>query len=316
MNIAFTVAWLLVILISVHSVECYSDTCDTYHLNQFLCGDVCLDHLDLCECGSQNLTGGYSNYKYCCALASACTRTKTGAKCSSGEVLSYNSHTTLPCNATGRCFNDVLTSQHLYYWAKYTCQDKCTDWRDMCRGVSFCARDHEACGPELRCPHGAIKLNMPTIPLRYYCYRDYKVKEIRNNGSYDLLDRSDEDLPVSSVSTIKISKYQNINYTALATCDIGIPGVMCDEVCWDTTEWCTEQPWSTMYCENSGVSTRDPGLCSHPTFWQEIGGCNWYHKGLLVPGFRCTGAIKHCYYPFLLSASEIFPAHFFPTTKP
>ena len=130
---------VLVILTCGLSVECFNDTCD-HDGGQYLCGDVCLNNPQPCYCGGQNITRGFSSAKYCCAPASACTRTQTGASCSSGEVLSFSSHT--PCKSTGRCFSDVITSQHLHYnYAKYTCQDKCINLEDMCRGVIFCAND-------------------------------------------------------------------------------------------------------------------------------------------------------------------------------
>ena len=118
---------VLVILTSGHSVECFSDTCDyTDDGKQFLCGDVCLNNDQLCDCGGQNITDGYYDDEYCCAPASACTRTQEGASCSSGEVLSMKSAT--PCSATRRCFNDFLASKHLLFYAKYTCQDKCIEY--------------------------------------------------------------------------------------------------------------------------------------------------------------------------------------------
>ena len=102
MKFLFTV---LVLLTSGHSVLCYTDTCDYGDGEQYLCGNICLDNGDLCECGDQEITDGYYS-KYCCALA--CTITTTGAKCSEGQVLDWDSPS--PCTLTGRCFNDVLTS--------------------------------------------------------------------------------------------------------------------------------------------------------------------------------------------------------------
>ena len=192
---------LLVILTSRHSIICYrlrdlpsstksfnlpkySDRCDYNYPDspgQYLCGDVCLDQVsvlrgerwgerDICDCGGQKIN--FWDFQYCCASASACIRTNTGVECSSGEVLSLNS--SVICNATGRCFNDVITSQHYtLHYAKYTCHDKCIDWRDMCQGL-LCAGDEEACGPEIRCPVGGVRYtpqyNMSTNPIRSYCY--------------------------------------------------------------------------------------------------------------------------------------------------
>ena len=106
-----------------HKTSRYSDTCDYTDPKgkQYLCGDICVSVNDICDCGGQRISS-YYEYKYCCAPASACTMTITGAECSSGEVLSWNS--SVPCNETGRCFNDVLKSQHFRLdYAKYTCQD-------------------------------------------------------------------------------------------------------------------------------------------------------------------------------------------------
>ena len=169
MKIYFIV--LLVILTSGHSVVCYSDTCDyTIIGKQYLCGNVCLDNDQLCDCSGQNITRGWSFDEYCCAPASDCTRAQTGAKCSSGEVLSMKSATL--CNATRRCFNDVLISKYLLFNAKYTCQDKCIDWYDMCQGL-LCAGDEEACGPKIRCPLDALQFNMSSTPVRSFCYIDF-----------------------------------------------------------------------------------------------------------------------------------------------
>ncbi len=297
---------VLVILTSGHSVECFTDTCDyTGDGQQNLCGDICLNNTQPCDCGGQRITRGWFK-DYCCAPASACTRTQEGASCSSGEVLSWRSP--VPCNATGRCFNDFLTSQHLTYWnAKYTCQDKCIEMKtmgiQMCQGVNICTGDEEVCGPQLRCPVGRVtQYNMTTIPVRKYCYDDDVFPEIQNNGSYELLDRSDENLLMSNVTSA-----QSINYTAaLAPCTdnsgsvVKGAGVMCERlslrVCIHTARWCNDK--AEGYCEDSKVWRTDPGLCSHPTFWQNIS-CNYYDvwTRLHYPGLRCTGAIKHCYYP-------------------
>ena len=237
-----------------------------------------------------------SSSEYCCAPASACTENQEGTSCSSGEVLSF--YSTVPCNATGRCYNDFFASEHLTRFAHYTCQDKCINWEDMCRGVSFCAGDEKACGPSLRCPYGTTQYNMSTIPVRYYCL-DNDFSEKKNNGSYDLIDRTDEDISVS-----KVTSAQSINYTALAHCTDGDygAGVECEGYCEHTATWCNDK--FERYCDDSGVWPSisgvwmtDPRLCSHPTFWQDILSCNYTdYLGHFYPGVRCTGAIKHCYY--------------------
>ena len=297
----FLFTGLIVLLTSGHSVLCYTDTCDySYDGQQYLCGNICLDNGDLCECGDQNITRGWSYDEYCCASASSCTNTTTGAKCSEGHVLDRRSPT--PCNATGRCFNDVLKSKHLSNHAKYTCQDKCIDPYDMinsgvCEGVSLCPGDQEMCTPQqLRCPSRYSLHNMSTIPVRSYCYDDSDFRYvIQNNGSYDLMDRSDENVTVSSETSA-----QSINYTALTPCsysysDSDWQGVICNGLCGPAAAWCNDK--TNGYCADSGVNTNNPVLCSDEAFWRNIS-CDWtYPGGQLYPGVRCPGTIKHCRYP-------------------
>ena len=218
---------LLLLFTSGHSVLCYTDTCDyTSSGQQYLCGNICLNNGDLCECDDQKIIWGWSYNEYCCALS--CTITTTGAKCSEGHVLdfsnlAFSSISSSPCNATGRCFNDFLTSQHLSFSTRYQCQDKCISPSDMmdsgvCQGVSLCPGDQEMCTPQLlRCPSFYSLHNMSTFPVRSYCYYGGTInyETIKNNGSYDLMDRSDKSLPLSNETSSK-----SINYTALTPCSM------------------------------------------------------------------------------------------------
>ena len=292
MKFLFTV--LLVLLTSGHSVLCYIDTCD-YSISgeEYLCGNICLYNWELCECGDQKITRGWAD-EYCCA--SDCTNTTTGVKCSDGQVLNWDSPS--PCNATGRCWNDVLKSQHLSYEAQYTCQDKCILWREMIdngvwQGVSLCPGDQEICTPQqLRCPPTYSLHNMSTSPVRSYCYDDDDFRNNKKNGSYDLMDRSDENITRSSET-----RAQSINYTALTPCNSsrsnGEQSVNCDRDCVNAAYWCNDK-WDA-YCQESGVNTNDPVLCSDETLWQNIS-CDWTLTQF-YPGVRCTGTIKHCRYP-------------------
>ena len=143
---------------------------------------------------------------------------------------------------------------------------------------------------------------------------DYEgLRKIKNNGAYDLVDRSDEEL---SVSMSILTSAPSINYTALVPC--GVAGVKCDGWCVRTADWCNEK--TEKYCADLGVKTSDPRLCSNTTFWQELKwsyvrksflqrdpsyydpivqelSCNLTDDGQLYPGLRCTGTIKQCYYP-------------------
>ena len=66
---------------------------------------------------------------------------------------------------------------------------------------------------------------------------DYEgLRKIKNNGAYDLVDRSDEEL---SVSMSILTSAPSINYTALVPC--GVAGVKCDGWCVRTADWCNDK---------------------------------------------------------------------------
>ena len=208
--------FILLVLTSGRSVTCdndtFSDTCDYSDYRggypHYLCGDVCLNYYDDCDCGGQVIENAEKR-EYCCAPASSCTKTdRTDSdgrpiyRCPQGEVLSMDSPT--PCNATGRCYNDILTSKHIGEYAQYTYKDTCIPWRDidlrhMCQGVNYlCDGDEEVCGPQLICPESSNRYNMSTHTSRYYCYDIDDYETIKNNGTYDLVDRSDEDITMNT----------------------------------------------------------------------------------------------------------------------
>ena len=92
-KLIFTV--LLVILES--GVFCYKDTCEYTSRDYFKCGDFCVKDwhdgiTNMCNCGNERFR---SNSKYCCAPASACVRTDTGANCTQGEDIFAQDQTKL-----------------------------------------------------------------------------------------------------------------------------------------------------------------------------------------------------------------------------
>ena len=126
-------------------------------------------------------------------------------------------------------------------------------------------------------------MSTSTIPVRSYCYDDDDFRYvIKNNGSYDLMDRSDENVTVSNETSA-----QSINYTALTPCNASDTiigkgkGVNCDGRCLHAAEWCNGE--SYRYCADSRVSWNDPVLCSNETFWRNIS-CDWTYEGQLYPG--------------------------------
>ena len=352
MRLYSTVIWVLLLPghkcdLSVNVSSNFSDSCD-YTKYNYPCGDICVGYVDYwlgkCTCGDQ-VIGGWDEWipgskilgsltpKYCCTPPSVqCRKTLFGATCPEGEVLEaehfytvavdkFDPTGTTPCN--GRCYNDYVTSQFIAPYSHYTCPDKCVHWSAMCRGVSFCDGDEEMCGEHLRCPAGFKKYTMSTIPVRSYCFgQDSDLTQNNNHvygdldeddGSYDNIDRNDEDINQSD----ETGRY-NINYTALEYCtnwSLSNPasnGILCD-VCIDVMNWCYEDAGYTAFCSDANVSTVDSILCSNHTFWQNISCSSWSLVDSPIPiiqGKRCTGTNQHCSYPWRKEGETMVPWFF------
>ena len=333
-----------VIVISSDESGNFSDTCDYNH--KYPCGDICIEVSILwpspriCLCGDEVIINGdyigHLNLKYCCSLLH-CKRTVYGAHCLDGEVLEADHfYVAAPdfvvddsplCH--GKCYNDYLTSQYTTMFSHYTCPDMCVYWSGLCRGVSFCDGDEEICGEDLRCPGNDVyatvtKHTMPTEPVRSYCFGFSSDADLiaigfdhtfggmaRNDLRYDNIDRSDED-----VSQVDDFGRQKINYTALEFCtdkELNNPhhlGLKCDDHCIGILGWCLKE--DTYYCNEAGVLTNDPVLCSNHTFWKNIS-CDltsfYFHPSIhpsIYKGERCSGTTQHCYYPWEPS-KEFYP---------
>ena len=100
----------------------------------------------------------------------------------------------------------------------------------MCQGVSFCDGDEQICDKDLECLERKKKIVRRNIEESYSCFDSdfsFSFSEIKNNGSYDRIDRSDED-----INTIVVSTRLDINYTALKYCSVDEQdGVMCNNHC-------------------------------------------------------------------------------------
>ena len=322
---------------SLNASRSNNTACDLFF--QYKCGDVCLTKLiGLCLCGTKFISNwdilrNSQNMNYCCTHPSVkCTKTKYGAFCPLGKVLEaghfpaydvdkFNVTGATPCH--GQCYNDYQTSKHISEYSHYTCPDKCVHWSGMCRGVSYCDGDQEICGDDLRCPVSLIagivkKHTMQTVPPRSYCFefkslwgflggsssgvdRTFGGLE-RNDGGYDNIDRSDEEI-IQSDDEGRVNV--NLNYTALRHCWLpslqnrGCNGRKCGDTCLGMEIWC--RGIQNQYCENALVKSNDPVLCSNHTFWHNIDCDVNFYGGILLRYFgkRCTGPIKHCYYPEL-----------------
>ena len=153
----------------------YSDTCDyTQYFSK--CGDQCLHLAALCECGSSEPFQPWGTDQHCCIPSGGNCIREPGeygddGVCSEGRSLPMSSH----CNNTDRslqCYNSYQDSQYIGALSHYTCQHTCVSvHEDMCRGVNWCGKDYEACGPQLRCSYDTLRLNLSSslAPGHHYC---------------------------------------------------------------------------------------------------------------------------------------------------
>ena len=156
----------------------YVDNCNYTDKSKFKCGDQCLyfnykywSHECFCGVTSPifspfDHSGESINVDQRCCLPSGekCTkdifRWGEFGVCNQGKTLSKSSH----CDNTNtslQCHNGYRESRFIGEKSHYTCPHTCVPWEEMCRGVSVCENDHEVCGPDLRCPPGATKHNIP-----------------------------------------------------------------------------------------------------------------------------------------------------------
>ena len=290
----------------------YMDYCDYRGDQYFPCGDICLlgvnEGRTNCTCGGKEIEWKIGMVDYCCiSLTDSCTENEVGAECPNGKIHKPN----VMCS--GRCYNDYMTSLYLGRYAHFSCPEKCVAWQDMCQGVSFCDGDQEVCGENLRCDIKisntndvtVFKYSMPTDPVRAYCVDSSELELIsKNNGSYDFIARTDEDIQ-NPIDTGR----PNINYTALETCyrddqliHYKDPGVRCEGTCHWNGFWCRTLAGAQSFCLDSGIYNNDKFLCSNYTFWQNVS-CDVYISDKWYEGKRCNGPIQHCYWPFQLPSS-------------
>ena len=321
---------ILIFISGLNLIESYNYSDSCYYIDtHYPCGDVCLNGIwNICICGQVPLRvkiTDWNHLQYCCTPPSVkCKKTLQGAYCPEGEVNEaehfyiaypekFDVAGSIPCY--GQCYNDYHTSEYLGIYSHYTCPDKCVHWSGMCRGVSYCEGDQEICGEDLRCPQFELgnftKHTMATDPPRAYCFGWQGVNIgqddvafadlVENDGGYDNLDRSDEDIKIETGSK------PNINYTALELCiDLGPAsnlyghGVKCGDTCLGVEHWCMD--YEENFCDYSHLTASDPILCSNKTFWQNIScdlsNYNDQNNPSVYKGKRCSGTMQHCYYPF------------------
>ena len=215
-----------------------------------------------------------------------------------------------PCQSLNGpvCYNSYQESQFLGYNAHFSCPEICVPLLDMCQGMSWCEQDVNVCNENLTVPrsiqfkaenslYGELiekkSLTNSKAPDHHYYIQNAEGK--LNNGQYDIIDRSDEDL--------NNSKVENINLTKLHLCKDdfdGNPGVQCDEhdsECIPRYEWCNDSP---KVC--GAITTGNSRVCSNPTFWKDIP-CTFdvYSSFDVLHEYKgevCPGRPGQCYYPW------------------
>ena len=271
----------------------FEDTCPYDGFNG-RCGDKCAV---FCMCGDQDVTSGIllseDDFRCCIPPTSNCSHGELGsifnARCPEGEVRSISERCP-PGTGPTACYNSYTHSEDIGSQSHYECPDSCVPLENICQGVSFCGHDVEECRDGLRCKPGYSKhkLNTELIEGHNYC-----VNVRRNNGSYELLDRSDEDI-IRSLSQ---------NFSQLTPCTTNKPpfnpGLVCGDECLPSEEWCDgARPRD---CGN-GVTSTSADLCSNHTFWRNIS-CKFLsenHNQFLetTTGVRCQGTnAGSCIYP-------------------
>ena len=213
----------------------YNDTCHYYYTGQtymMRCGDQCLDYDAKCHCGIDIF---YPSEQYCCIPSDeTCIKVNENSSinddpgdvvCSEGKTLSMSSH----CNSTDRslqCHNSYQDSHEIGDWSHYTCPHTCVSVKlgDMCQGVSWCEDDVKECGPSLRCGYNweLRSINSSLAPEHQFCMSTVYGVETANNGQYEIINRSDEDV-IQSVGTS-----YDIDPTLFPPCNFGSElGVTC-----------------------------------------------------------------------------------------
>ena len=168
---------------------------------------------------------------------------------------------------------------------------------------SFPKEEAELCNPDLRCIEDGYEGN-------YYSYFNYTARnletkvgkghnyclQVNNDGAYDIITREDEE-------KIYGDDQPTINYNALAKCDnfgggTG-DGIWTKDGCKGNSAWC--QGYADVVETSDGiVSVDNPELCRNNTFWLKSNiSCDWHFDNKVAfIGSRCTGDMKHCYYPW------------------
>ena len=287
----------------------YPDTNDYYKYP--LCGNLPMAERNyFCYCGNItlsgiDLSGGDS---FCCVPEDThCTYSKVNWRNSrNSDVICENGKVTQKtelCNS--KCWNSYESSELIYSTSKIYCrkEDFCFPVRSMCSGT--CEEERDLCSDnaDLRCSGDGYGFTSPPWEFKYINTKFVKNHKyctyVDNDGAYDGITRQDEKKIVANINK------RSVNYTKLEKCfnRHGAPGARSiddkKQKCMENYRWCVDYD-EVLPTTDGPISTDNPEICNNNTAWMKMNiSCYYYVNDKLVSaGLRCTGAIKHCYYPW------------------
>ena len=273
--------WLVPLLLIAQGSQAY-DGCG---LQQWRCGDVCIQHNSKCHCGNQTTFFKEKDRKgekgihstWCCAVT-PCTGIdqpsnnkvlngsyELGANCSVGQVLEL----TQPCPKTSPSLTEtakIQTNEKLGGNATHSCNDNNEPRNIGSLDVPVGLRSYVPCwGPKQ-------KVNE--------CFK----KSHEGDQKYHCKNRRDEK-PFSK-DNHKNVLFRHTNLLKGCTDENNKAGLYCGTTCLRFDSWCQEKPINLdgpimcYFPNGTEFPSNDKRLCSHPTFWKDKE-CTEY---------RCNGA--------------------------
>ena len=171
------------------------------------CGDHCLEDVlsfSLCHCGNE-IFHPHTSFKHCCIPSNTTCYTESSypynVVCREGKVKPMY----ISCGNSERslqCFNSYQDNKKIdRLFSHYTCPQICVPSTKMCHGANWCKNDEEECGPNLQCFDDGKDFfkHLIIAPEHRFCptsksYFEKFDSGRQNNGEYDKIDRSDENL--------------------------------------------------------------------------------------------------------------------------
>ena len=224
------------------------------------------------------------------------------AYCTEGVIQSSS----IPCETSEKilkCHNSYDDSQSLGNLHHYSCPDLCVPPENLCQGISWCDKDWEICGPQLRCYEYLVRrfsFNSPLVINHHFCLQVRTTsKLLLNNQQFDKIDRSDEEKALADSSSL------DIDISEFKICDANSPyysescndGILCGSTCRGNDQWCEKDNVFVDPCEteNGIVSNLDERICGNPLLWRKV----------VCTGIRCRGRNMFCSQPWYTRIEDL-----------